>query len=99
MRADRLVWTWCPEPEHLKERADRVILDALTRGLGDWEGDEPRISRSRLQSLMREGRVTQDGKPLKASQRLSDSPVQLSVPTAVPLEAMAEDLPIEILHE
>lgn len=59
------------------------------------------ISRSRIQLLLEQGGVRVDGKAAKASLRLrgSEHVEVIGDPQPAPLHAMAEDIPLEILHE
>jgi 23S rRNA pseudouridine1911/1915/1917 synthase len=57
-------------------------------------------SRSRVQALIREGRVTVDGKTAKASLTVArDQTVAATVPAPAPIDPIAEDLPLSILHD
>ena len=61
----------------------------------------PQFSRSRLQSLIRGGRVLVDGSPqLKAGHVLArDCVVVVSVPAPAPSGLLAEDIPLDIIYE
>lgn len=61
----------------------------------------PEFSRSRLQGLIRAGRVLVDGEPAtKSGLRLEgDGWVEVSVPPTAPADLEAEDIPLEILYE
>ncbi len=61
----------------------------------------PDLSRSRIQDLIRSGHVLRNGEPSKPAESLRpDDILTLDVPPAVPIERLlAEDLPLEILHE
>lgn len=60
----------------------------------------PEISRSYLQKLIREGCVLVDGRPAKASAKLSlGMRITLTLPEAEEPEILPEDLPLEILYE
>ena len=60
----------------------------------------PDLSRSRIQELIREGRVRVDGLPAKASHRISaGESVEIEIlPRPAPI-AQPEDLPLELLYE
>ena len=58
------------------------------------------LSRSRLQALIDEGRVTVDGAAVKASRRLrGGEAIEVQVPDPVPAEQLPQDLPLRVLHE
>lgn len=58
------------------------------------------LSRSRVQALIREGRVAVDGRAAKASLALSSGQaVSLTLPPPVPIDPEPEDLPLSILHD
>lgn len=81
-------WT-ISEPEDLGQRLDKH----LTRRLPD-------LSRSRLQDLIRDGHVTLNGRPAKASTALkAGDAVAVTIPEAAPVEVVAQDIPLEILFE
>src|SRR5580692_7335430 len=60
----------------------------------------PTYSRARLQAWIKEGRVLVNGLAVKASHLLRvDENVEASPADPPPLEAAAEDLPVEVLYE
>jgi 23S rRNA pseudouridine1911/1915/1917 synthase len=60
----------------------------------------PELSRSRVQSLIGEGRVTIDGGPARASLRVrAGQAIAVDVPAAVPAVPRPEDIPLRIVHE
>ncbi len=61
----------------------------------------PEFSRSRLQSLIKDGHVLVDGKPItKAGFVLSaGSQVQVEVPAVQPADLQAEDIPLNVIFE
>jgi 23S rRNA pseudouridine1911/1915/1917 synthase len=76
-------------PEEAGERLDRVLS---ARPLG--------YSRSALQSFIAEGRVLVDGKPVRASARVSaGARVSLRPAPPPPSAAEPQDLPLELLYE
>jgi 23S rRNA pseudouridine1911/1915/1917 synthase len=99
------IWTWTVDAATAADRADRRILEALEEGRGRWaaEGGDapaPALTRSQLQRLIEEGRVTADGAALRANTKLrAGARVELRVPPARRLELMPEDRPLEILYE
>ena len=61
---------------------------------------EPELSRSYLQKLIREGRVLADGKPAKAGTKLAAGmKILLDIPEAKEPEILPEDLPLDVLYE
>ena len=76
-------------PEIAGQRLDRYLSD-----------QEPEISRSYLQKLIREGNVLLDGKPAKAGAKLScGAEIELMLPEAKEPEILPEKLPLDILYE
>lgn len=58
------------------------------------------FSRSYIQDLIKKGKVTIDGKIIKANYRLRDGDtVILDIPKPEPLEIVAENIPLDILYE
>ena len=71
------------------ERLDRFLASQL-----------PQLSRSKIQSLMEEGRVRVDGVARKASYRVgAGEEVAIEVPPPAPAKVAAESIPLEILYE
>lgn len=63
-------------------------------------GQLAELSRSRIQSLIREGAVTVNGKPVKASHEMEAGNVAKGeVPPDKPAHAQPQDLPLELLYE
>jgi len=59
----------------------------------------PELSRTRIQELIREGRVHVDGRMAKVSHRVAaGESVEIEAVPRPPLEALAEDLPLDLLH-
>lgn len=76
-------------PEAAGQRLDRLLSDR-----------HEELSRSRLQALIEQGRVTIDDGPAKASRRLKGGEtIVVDVPDPVPAKPEAQDLPLRILHE
>ena len=70
-------------------RADAVIARAM-----------PELSRSFVQKLLEEGRVTCRGRPVKKSLRLSaGDELTLLIPEPEELSVAAEDIPLDIVYE
>jgi 23S rRNA pseudouridine1911/1915/1917 synthase len=69
-------------------RLDRFVSDRLE------------LSRTRVQGLLADGRITVDGRPAKKSEAVEPGMcVAVVVPAAVPVQIEAEDLPIEVVYE
>ena len=97
------LWKWTadlsvdPKSVH---RADKFILSALESGLGGWSQDQVKVTRSQLQRLIEEGRVTLDGEPLRANTKILDGALlEIRFPKPKSLEITPEDRPLEILYE
>jgi 23S rRNA pseudouridine1911/1915/1917 synthase len=75
--------------ENAGERLDRFLVSQL-----------PALSRSRIQSLMEEGRVQVNGLVRKASHRIElGEEVTVEVPEEMPPGVDAEPIPLELLYE
>lgn len=75
--------------EDAGQRLDRFLAAQL-----------PSISRSKIQTLMEEGRVRVDGVARKASHRVeSGESVTIEVPAPPPAGVAAESIPLEVLYE
>jgi 23S rRNA pseudouridine1911/1915/1917 synthase len=60
----------------------------------------PDLSRARLQALLAEGHVTIDGQPAKnAMKPAAGQVVEIVIPDPVAAGAVAEDIPLDVLHE
>jgi len=69
-------------------RADRFVADASG------------LSRSYVQRLIGEGRLTADGQPLRASSTLeAGSRLEMDFPVAVPVQDLPEDIPLHVVYE
>jgi 23S rRNA pseudouridine1911/1915/1917 synthase len=76
-------------PESAGLRLDQFLHAAL-----------PEYSRARLQDWIRRGRVLVDGLPEKASHSLRGGErIEVTPAPLVPLKAVAEDIPLDILYE
>ena len=77
------------EPGQASERLDRFLAHSL-----------PDLTRSQLKKLVDEGQVTVDAQNVKAGTRLRGGEnIAVTIPAAETVEAIAEDLPLEILYE
>ena len=79
---------------------------SLTVGAGEetrldlFVSNRLELSRTRVQKLVAEERVTVDGRPAKKSDVVEiGALVEVVVPPPEPVEIVAEDLPIDIVHE
>lgn len=62
--------------------------------------DESQLSRSRLQKLLKDGRVLVNEKPVKPSYRLrAGDAVQVRIPQRQPVSIEPEDIPLDVLYE
>ncbi len=104
------IWTWKPQPTErdsnaLKlERADVALLRAYQEKLGRFEcGEErsaPPLSRSQLQKLIDQGKVTQAGRCIVSGSRLvPELEVRMEIPAPKILELQPEDRPLDILFQ
>jgi 23S rRNA pseudouridine1911/1915/1917 synthase len=60
----------------------------------------PDLSRSRIQTLLRDGHITVDGAPPKAHRKVRAGMVaRISIPEPVPVDTVAEDLPLDVVYE
>ena len=76
-------------PAWAGKRLDAVLAEAL-----------PEFSRSRLQTLIKQGHVEIDGQGVKARQPVVlDQVVEITIPTAEPSEALPEAMDLNILYE
>lgn len=102
MTNDLARWQWSVEQESAG-RADRAIPDAMAAGQGTWTPHPEasrEVSRSQIQRLIDEGRVTADGKPLEAKTKLrAGMQVTVEIPPPRPVDVRAEDLPLDILFQ
>ena len=72
------------------DRADKVLAAS----------HDAAISRSRWQTLLDEGRVTRDGKPLdRKSVVTAGEPLVITLPAPPPAEVRAVNIPLEVLFE
>jgi len=80
-----------------------LTVDAKGAGarLDTWVAAQlPELSRSRIQALIGDGRVTLDGGPARASARLrAGQTIEVEVPPAAAAEPQPEDIPLRFVHE
>ncbi|MBP5320093.1 MAG: RluA family pseudouridine synthase [Kiritimatiellae bacterium] len=94
------------ELEELEEAGGEIRTVALPEGgIGErldlWLAERlPDLSRARLQALLKEGAVTLDGRPAKATARPKTAgTVRIVLPPPVPALPQPEEIPLEILYE
>ncbi len=82
--------TFTADPAAANLRLDQYLAQAL-----------PDISRARVQLLIEAGQVRVDGHPAKPKQKLhGGETIEIEgTPQPAPLHAVAEDIPLEVLHE
>ena len=77
------------EQEGAGQRIDRFL-----------SGEDTGLSRSALQALVTEGHVQCNGKPVVKSLKLkAGDTILLEIPDAKPIEAVPQDIPLDILYE
>jgi 23S rRNA pseudouridine1911/1915/1917 synthase len=71
------------------ERLDRVVAAQI-----------PDLSRATAQRLIKDGRVTVNGRPSKSSYRaLANDEIVVRVPAELPDQVLPEDIPLDIIYE
>ena len=77
------------QTSHAGERLDRFLAES-----------QPDLSRNRLQGLIRDGRVTVNGQPARASHRLRDGDrVAWEIPPPRRVALDPEDIPLAVVYE
>jgi 23S rRNA pseudouridine1911/1915/1917 synthase len=77
-----------------------VPSDGDARRVDRFVADVSGLSRSYVQKLISEGRLTLDGVSLKANAAVGPGArLELEVPEAIPLEVLAEAIPLTIVYE
>lgn len=76
-------------------RCDHALLDLFS------EHEElENLSRSQLQKWIESGRILVNGAPLRAKDKIPlGSKVEITIPSLQPLEALPENIPLQILYE
>jgi 23S rRNA pseudouridine1911/1915/1917 synthase len=75
--------------DRIYDRLDRLLQSKL-----------PEMSRSRLQDLIKEGRITVNGKVLKPSAEVKvGDQIEVTIPEPVSTEVVAQDIPLTVLYE
>ena len=81
---------------------NRIELTAEENGIriDKYLSDKTELSRSRIQALCEEGKILADGKPAKASLKLSEGMrIEAEIPDDEPMDVIAENIPLDILYE
>jgi len=88
------------EPEFQLERL-RIRRRVVGRRIDKYlHGRFPRISRTMMQKLIRQGDVTVNGRTVKCSfEPGAGDLVELKVPPPVPMDVVPQELPLDILYE
>ena len=77
------------EAEHEGLRIDQYLRDSI-----------PGRSRSQIQRLIKEGRVTRDGQPVRSSEHVREGDfISVEIPAPGPARPQPEDIPLAIVHE
>lgn len=77
-----------------------VPADGNARRVDRFVADVSGLSRSYVQKLISEGRLTLGGVPLKANAAVGPGArLELEVPDSVPLEVLAEAIPLTVVYE
>jgi 23S rRNA pseudouridine1911/1915/1917 synthase len=76
--------------KELPQRLDHFLVDSL-----------PEFSRSRLQALIKDGRVLVDGQPAQKAGKMLEpgAQVQVHIPPPAPSDLIPEDIPLDIVFE
>ena len=85
-------------------RGDDIIEGVIAEGgerLDKALASASGLSRERIKALMAEGRIALDGKTVAqgSSKPAAGTPFAIRVPAAIPAEAVAQDIPLVIVHE
>jgi len=92
-------------PVPLGAEAERVRLTVRKRLPGRrldkyLHGRFPRMSRTLIQRLIRQGEITVNGRPTKASYEPDGGDViDLVIPPPEPMDVIPEDIPLEVIYE
>ncbi|WP_256760268.1 RluA family pseudouridine synthase [Cohnella sp. WQ 127256] len=82
---------WQIEAQHSGERIDKHIAEVLAG---------KSVSRSQAQEWIRNGAITVNGQAVKANAKLSiGDQVQVTIPEPEPLEAIPENIPLDVVYE
>ena len=84
----------------MTERHTLTVQPGETERLDRFVSDRLELSRTRVQKLLADGRITLDGRRPRKSEIVEEgSVVEVEVPEAQPVDIVAEDIPLTILHE
>jgi len=90
----------------MRDTAERIVVEIGAEQAGQRLDQAltqlaPGLSRSQVQRLIKDDRVSKDGTPCtRASDTVAEGDAYtLDVPPAAPTQHVAQDLPLEILHE
>jgi 23S rRNA pseudouridine1911/1915/1917 synthase len=82
---------WTVSAEQAGERADKHVTDGLA---------DPSVSRSQVQDLIRAGAVTVNGETAKPNSKVQQGDfIVVDMPGPEPLEAIPENIPLDIVYE
>ena len=89
------------EAEAAREASVRIRRRLPGRRLDKYlRGRFPRLSRTMIQKMIKDGDITVNGKPAKPSyEPASGDRIDLTIPPPEPYEVIPEDLPLDIVYE
>ncbi len=83
-----------------EERHTLTVEEGQTGRLDRFVSDRLSLSRTRVQRLLEDGRITVDGRAAKKSEAIQPGlQVEVLVPPPEPVEIEAEDLPVDVVYE
>ena len=86
--------------DYVEERHTLTAQPGETARLDRFVSDRLELSRTRVQRLLADGRITLHGRrPRKSEVVQPGDVIEVEVPTVQAVDIVAEDLPIEIVHE
>ncbi|MBQ1446405.1 MAG: RluA family pseudouridine synthase [Solobacterium sp.] len=81
-------------------RTETYTVDEDSVRIDRWLSERSEVSRSRIQELIDEGRVTVNGKEVRTSYKVcSGDTIVMEVPDDTVLDVLPEDIPLDILYE
>jgi 23S rRNA pseudouridine1911/1915/1917 synthase len=96
------------EPDHLDNLEDNpekslsfTVPPGVSERLDAWlAAQAPDVSRSRIQALIKQGRVTSGGAAVKANAKpAAGQVIEIQLPAPVPALPQPEDIPLDIVYE